>query len=277
MTLPDNFDDWEHFQDTVRRIQRRNVLEFFSDVGDESWDPDITTTRGSLRVACMPSDNDTVMQMIARFLFYHITIRRGEEFTEPCYGIPIGTYHETRKFRPQVRLYFKEDLDEVETGYRPLDAQICFRLMNETESTLSKSELTTLANKIKTEFTTNNGYKFKKGKTLLSYNEPEKGYKIQLYAFSATEGKEVIGKVLDIQNHTPDWSKLTINENDMPSNAYPTIPPTKTILGKQRKQPRKRPVGFVRFQYATCAVWGLTKPVALVDRIYRFGDPLVRV
>jgi hypothetical protein len=183
----------------------------------------------------------------------------------PIYGIPVGQAHETRKFKPQVCLQFKERADEVDPDYRPLTAEIKFRLMDETEDSITESKLKTIANKIKTEFGANGGFKWKKGKTLCAYNDPEKGYKLHIYAYSTSEGKEVINKVLDIQSHTPDWEKLTINENDQPSSAYPTIPRTKTIAGKTVRLPRRRPVGTVRFVRATCAVWGLTRPVPLID------------
>jgi hypothetical protein len=273
MTIPDNFDSWEHFQSTWKSSHNRKVREYFSDAGD-----DLSTPRSSAKLACIIEDNDTAFQAMARWLYFHGEVRKWEDLQTPIYGIPIGTYHETRKFKPQVRLYFREDLNDVDEGYRPLTGEITFRLMDETTETLTKNELTTLATKIKTNFvlSNNSGYRWHKGKTLLSYNDPEKGYKLQLFCFSKSDGKELIETVLDCQNHTPDWSKLTVNENESPASAYPTIPANQSILGKSVKQPRKRPSGYVRFQYATCAVWGLTKPVCLVDRIYRFLDPLVR-
>ena len=266
MTLPENYNPWEHLQSTVLRVFRKEVIEEFKDVGDDDWVRDIKTPRASLRTACTPDDNDTSTMTLIRMMLFYIVLRRAQDMQAPIYGIPTGTYHETFKFKPHITLYFREDAQDVDPEFQPLRVQISFRLMNETETTITKAELTTLANKIKTEFGGVNAYRWHKGRTLCVYTEPEKGYRLQVYAYSATEGKEVIGKILSIRNHTPDWAKLRVNESDQPSSAYPILPPKKTILGNPERVPRKRPVGYVRFERATCQIWGKTKPVTLYDR-----------
>ena len=276
MALPENFNSVEHFQGVVRKVHNRKVKDYFSDVGADGIDPDITTSRGSLRTACIIDDNDTLTQSLFKYMFYHLTVRRGEEFLEPCYGIPTGTYQQTFKFRPQIKLIFKEDLDDVELGYRPLTMECSFKLMDEDSDSLTKTRPQSFANKIKTEFMAVSGYKFHKGKHQLIYTDKDKGYQLKIYPYSVTEGKELISKILDIQGHTPDWENLNKSENDQPSGAYPTIPSSKQILGKTQRQPRKRPVGWVRFQHAECHIWGLTKPVILADRVYRFLEALAR-
>jgi hypothetical protein len=275
MALPNDFSSWEHFQNVWRRIHNRNVAQYFRDVGPEDWDPDINTSRGSLRVASTIDDNDTAMQAIARWLFFHGDVRGWDAFTEPIYGVPVGYYHQTRKFRPQIGLFFREDARDVEEGYTALRSQICFRLINESSESITRAELERLGNRIKTEFGAANGYRWHRGKTLLSYYEPDKGYKFRIYSFTEGDGRQLIDKVLSIQGHNPDWKYLTINENAEPTQAFPTVPPTMNIIGKRLRAPRTRPSGYVRFQYAVCSIWGATKPVPLFDRSYRFLDPLV--
>lgn len=274
MALPDGFNAFEHLQDTIRKTLAREVREAFDDLG-ENWDPNVATPRSSLRVACTPQDNDTAEMLTMRMLFFYMTMRQAQDLQPPVYGMPVGTYHETRKFRPHVTLYFKEDEEDVDPDYQPIRSQISFRLMNESETTISKSELTTLANKIKTEFGGRTPYKWHKGKVMCHYCDPPKGYGFRVFAYSIAEGKEVINKVLDLQSHSYEADKLTINESDSPAGAYPTIPPSKSILGKSTRLPRKRPVGYVRFQRATCQIWGLTKPVMLLDTTGRVLDALV--
>ncbi len=276
MTLPDDFNSIEHFQGVIRKVHNRQVRDFFSDVGNDEWESDITTSRASLRTACTIEDNDTLVQSLFKYLFYHVTVRRGDEFIDPCYGIPTGTYQQTFKFRPQIKLIFKEDLEDVDPEFRPLTMECSLRLMDEDSESLTNTKLQTLANKIKIEFMSGSGYKFHKGKHQLVYTDKDKGYQLKIYPYSVTEGKDLISKILDIQGHTPNWENLNKSENDQPSGAYPIIPPNKQILGKSKKQPRKRPVGWVRFQYAECHLWGLEKPVILADRIYRFKESLTR-
>ncbi len=255
MPLPANFREWDHLRSVLIKTHNRDVREEFADLGGGDWDASISTSRGSLRVACTIKATDSAITVCLRFFLYYFLLRKASDLQAPLYGIPVGIYHQTRKFRPQVRLYFREDLNDVEEGYRPISAEITFRLMNETTETITRAQLTTLATRIKNGFATGNGYRWFKGKVLMSYNDPERGYKIQLYAFNETGGKDVIAKVLGIQNHTPDWKNLTINENSEPTQAYPTIPPLQTIVGKSVRMPRKRPSGYVRFQHATCAIW----------------------
>lgn len=274
MALPTDFNEWEHLQSSIVNVFNKILREEFKDLGTD-WEPDITVPRSSLRVACTPKDGDTASMLILRILFFYLNLQRIESIIEPWYGIPVEDYQQKVEFKPQVILYFREDQGDVDLDYQPLRAQVSIRLMNQTSTTITKAELTTIATKIKTNFCASNGRTFKKGKELYTYFDLEKGYNLQLYAFSETEAKTLIDQILDIQSHTFDDKAFT---SHIPKNAslkYPTIPPSKSILSETRKEPRRRPVGTVRFQYAIAQIWGRTKPVVLVDRSFRFLDPLV--
>jgi len=273
MPLPDGFNSFEHLQDTIGKILRKEVLEEFKDIDTD--DLDISLPRSSLRTACLPDDNDTGVMLLMRALLYFVILRKVQDLQPPVYGIPTGTYHETFKFKPQVCLYFYEDLSDVESGYQPIRSQITFRLMGETETSISKTELTTLATKIKNEFGQNNGYRFKRGKTLCTYYDPENGYQLKLFTWEHTDAIDVIKKVLSLTNTAYDASKLNVSRNNNDSQAYPTIPDRKLILGENLRMPRKRPVGWVRFSHSTCSIWGKTKPVTLYSRTKILRDGLV--
>jgi hypothetical protein len=266
MTIPENFSPTKHLQSVLISVYNKFVKDEFKDFDIDDLGLNITVPRQSLYKACKITSEDSQIIINNRMMLFYMVCRKAQDMQAPIYGIPVGQFLETRRFRPQVTLYFKEDAEDIDPDYRAITAEISFRLMNESETTISKAELTTLANKIKAEFGGLTPYRWKKGKTVCSYIDPENGYSMQIYAFSKTEGKEVIGKVLDLRNKTPQWEFLTVNENEEPSQAYPTIPPSKTILGKSTRLPRKRPVGYVRFLRATCQVWGVTKPIALYDR-----------
>jgi hypothetical protein len=276
MPLTENFSPAEHLQDVVMRVQNKIVREEFSDLGDENWDDDITEPRGSLRVACTHSDADSVdMTLIRLWLFYGV-LRKAKDFHPSIYGIPATSFQETNKIHPQIHLYFEEKSTEADPGYPPLRSQVSFRLMNETSATLTIAEATAIANKIKTLFYAGTPFFWKRGKELASYVDQEKGYYFQILVFSETEAKKTIEQVLDIRGHTPNWKLLNIKQNAEPATSYPTIPPTKTIMGKPYKEPRRRPVGTVRFTRAVLMLHGKPNPVVLFDPNNLYTDALVK-
>jgi hypothetical protein len=276
MPLPDNFSPAEHLQDVVMLTQNKIVRAEFNDVGDDDWVHDITTPRASLRVACTHVDADSVdMTLIRLWLFYGV-LRKAKDFHPSIYGIPATSFQETNKMHPQVHLYFEEKATEADPGYSILRSQVSFRLMNETTDTLTKAEATALGTKIKSLFNSGSAFFWKRGKELASYVDQEKGYYFQILVFNETEAKKVIEQVLDIRGHSPVWKKLTMHKNTEPAAAFPTIPVTKQIMGKATKQPRRRPVGTVRFVNAVLMLHGKPDPIVLYDPSGTYLGALVK-
>lgn len=272
MALPDDFNPAEHFQDTIKRTYNREVREWFSDL--DSDELGLETPRASLRVACTHQENDSLPITLGRMQFFDMVVAR--KFSGlGATGEKSPPYSVNRRGKPMIKLYFLEDFDDAELGYRRCEGEISFRLMNQSVETLTNAEAIQYANRIKTEFGAGGGFVWRKGKILASYADWEKGYQLQLLVRTEAEAKRVIGKVLDIQNHTPDWEYLSYKVSDSPSQAYPTLPPTQVILGKSRRLARRRPIADVRFKYGLLFIPGLPNPVALYDRSGRYPDPLV--
>ena len=265
MPLPENYSPWELLQSVVTRIQNRRVRDSFNDLGGDDWEPDISSSRGALRQACTIADVDTAPMVLIRLLLFYFLVENAERFKTPVYGIPITAFQASRKFKPQVVLFFQEDHQDVEPGYSPVTGEISFRIMNEESSTITQTKLKTIAQKIKTLFMTGSGFIWKKGKVMCSYTDKEKGYQMVLYCRNKTEGRRVIEQVLDIQGHTPKWSKMNVRENEEPATAYPTIPANINVMGQTQKEPRSLPIADVRFQYAISHIWGRRNPVYLAD------------
>jgi hypothetical protein len=276
MALPEDFSPVEHFQDIVKLTVNKMVLQEFSDVGDDSWERDISTPRASLRTACTHQEVDTMELTLGRLFLLYFTLRKARDIHHPVYGNPIDGEQETRKFKPQVLMYFLEDYHPDMAPYSPVSGEIRFRLMNESSQTLSSSDLINLANKIKAEFGSANGFLWRKGKSLYHYEDSKLGYKFQLLANSETEAKRVISSTMELRAHTPNWALLSFGGSVEPSVTYPTVPPTETILAKPRKMPRKRPIATVRFQYALLHVHGIPRPICLYDRTHFLPTALVR-
>lgn len=270
MSLPSNFSSTEHLQDVIRRIWNLEVREWFSDLQN---DPDISTGRNSLRTACLHLESDSAPNTLMRMMLFD-ELRR-----QPQIALPAETHlsdRVIRRSRPQILLYFLEDLNDVERGFEPVAGQITFRLMDETTASMTQAKAIAFGNRIKSLFAANNGFVWRRGKEMCSYSDWNKGYQLQLLCRNKTEGRRLVEQVLDIQQHSPEWEFFNHTENEAPSEAFPTLPPSETILGRRQRLPRRRPVADVRFQYATLRFAGIPQETCLFDRSGRFSDPLIR-
>ncbi|MBE9182878.1 hypothetical protein IQ268_30545 [Oculatella sp. LEGE 06141] len=272
MPLPEGFSPWEHLQAVVLQSYNRTVRSQFRDLGGDDWDEDITSGRGALRVACTVKDDDSANMVAIRMMLFYMTLRQASDLHPPLYTMPSDRYQQTVRFSPQITLYFREDLDEVEQGYKPIDSQISFRIRGETETTFTPANALTWANRIRSEFATGGGWRWRKGRVKLSYRDLERGYNLAIHAVSESEGRQVIAKVLSLQGDTIDNDNLVIAEL---GGTPPIVPGTQVIYGESRRLPRKRPVGNVRFRYAEVHIWGVNKAVTLVDMTLRRGNALI--
>ena len=168
-----------------------------------------------------------------------------------------------------------EDPEDVDPDYRPVEGQLSIRVTKETTSSISPTDLDTLANKINIAFGQNNGFVWKKGKTLYSYQDKLAGHQFKVFAKTDTHAIEIIQKLLSIVNQSFDPELLNINDAANPSQAFPTNPGTQKILGKTHKKPRKRPIADVRFQYASIKIHGLPKPIILVDKTGYWSEAIL--
>lgn len=258
MPLPNNFSEWEHLQDQVTRIHNRQVREYFSDIVEDN---DISTSRASLRHACLMKDEDTSVMTMLRLWLFEVTAGHAKSLQPDIYGLPVTTFQERYTFAPQVHLYFLESPRDVEKGYAAVQGEISFRLTESQYENITPAEAKTLANRIKAAMATP-PFIWKKGRIKVTYTDITRGYDFRLLVTSETEGRRVIEQVLDIRSHTPDWEYLTVNES---RRNFPIVPPNKTIYGKSRRMPRQRPRADVRFRYASLHIHGLSNPITLVS------------
>lgn len=267
MAIPSDFNEVEHLQSVIRRYLNKQIREDFQDLGGENWEPSVTTTRAAMRHALTHKDNDPMQVTLGRMFLYYFTFEKAASLQTPVYGIPTTFYQqEALTYIPQVTLHFIEDAEDVEPTYPPVYGEINFRLIGETHETITESKLKMLGNKAKTHFGANGGFVWRKGKVKCNYTDKQRGYFLQILSRNINEGKRVIEQVLDLQGHTPDWKYMNVRENQEPSEAYPTIPPTGRILGKSKRLPRRRPVADVRFTKIECHIYGLPAPKILYDR-----------
>lgn len=273
MPFPDQ--STEHLQSCIRKWLNREIRDYFNDLGvDDNWDPDLTIPRQTLAAACYHRDDDSLtLTQLRCWFFEHI---RSQTYRVPFYGVPVSSFQESRRFKPQIKLIFKEDLNDVEPGYSPVEGEITCRLMGHTSDSITPAIAQTFATRVKSAFgLAGSGFVWRKGKIMASYTDWKRGYQLQLLVRSETDARSLIENVLDIQQHTPDWSKLNLSENQEPASAYPVIPDTEYIYGETRRLPRRRPVADCRFQYGLLHIHGVQSPIVLYDRSFTYSTALI--
>lgn len=273
--MPAKYSAWNHLKSVMIPAHNRYVREVFGEE-DVSWSETGLTREASLKIACMAQVTDTVNVLVVRLILFYIILGKKNGDGQAWYGIPVSSFQETRKFKPQITLVFYEDSSDIEPGYTPVTGEVSFRLMDETSDTITEAKALHLANRVKTSFGQADGFIWRKGKTMCSYSDWEKGYSLQLRCRNEAEGRRLVEQVLDVQSHTPDWSKFNIKENANPATAYPTVPGQKTIMGQSRKIPRRRPIADCRFKYAKLDVHGIAEPITLFDLSNTRRKPLVK-
>lgn len=266
MALPDGFSPWEHLQDVLRIYHNKLVREEFSDI---AADDALDIPRGALKRACLLDDDDTCDMTILRLFLFFFHARKAADLQAPIYGMPITDLDIEVEYHPVVTLYFSEDPDQVMPDKAPVRAEISFRLMDETSATMTEAKARVLANKIRSEFALNGGYRWRKGRVVATYYDVPKGYRFQVYAYSEAEAREVMSKVMDLRGHNIDNDNLRIHESRA---NFPSNPGVHTVYGKSRPKPVKRPITYVRFNRATLTLWGMNKGETLIDLTgYRVG------
>jgi hypothetical protein len=259
--------NWTNLRDFLRKTYNREVNEWFRDVDDPI--PDNSTSRKQAKRACLILPKETQNMALLKMLAFRYQCQ--EVHLRPdIVGVPYEPYQETVVFRPQIHLFFLQDSDAVPDEKRPIEGQIGIRLVDETSATMTEAKGRAWAVKIKREFSANNGYIWKKGKVKCVCKDPASGLDLQILALNETEGIEVIKKIYDLVDKPYDENLVRIVDPKKTSVTNPTT--SSLVYGKQRKDRRWRPVGNVRFQYATLTVHGMQNRIMLVDRTRRFLD-----
>lgn len=278
MPLPEPFSDIEHLQLVIRRYLNKQIKEDFRDIfGDgDTWEPEVGTTRGSMLRALLHEDSDPIHVTTARMMLYYFTYGAAKAMQPDVYGSTIISFDRQRKYKPKITLYFNNKGYDPNKKNELIEGEISFRLMNESSTSITQTELERYATKIKNLFTSPSKFIWHKGRTMASYTDWDKGYQLQLLVTNEAEAKRIVEQVLDIQSHTPDWKFLNINENSEPAERYPVNPGNQTILGKSREKTKQRPVEDVKFRYATINIHGLGRGINLVDTTYTRANALER-
>lgn len=183
---------------------------------------------------------------------------------------------------PQITLIFMEDPNKVDrkpdgSKYAPMRAEITFRIPNKTDDPLvnldkiSKADIKAYATKILAVF---NGYIWRRGKKIVSYNSPRQGMSRTWYEVrNKQQGVELINKILSITNQTFNPKLVRISEALDEALTFPANPQPITVLGEKITPDRKRPLVDVIFSEAKIGLSQLKHDITLVKRGRVVYDP----
>lgn len=274
MPLPQGYNSKNHLVSVLSRVHNRIVKADFRDVGDDDWESSISTDRESLRTACTVRANDSLDIIISRLILYYIILRRAQDLQIPYFG--DSKSYVSRRNRPKVSLYFLADGLDVPRHKSATEGVISFRLMNETATSMTRSKIEAVANRIKNSFG-GSGYVWQKGKKLVSYTDWDFGLQMQILCRSASDAESLIRAVINVQNATSfDRENMNLVESQAESSRYPETPRREVILGDSVELSVERPNANVRFRYAWMTLPGLAKPINLYDRGVTLTNCVVR-
>ncbi|WP_052754417.1 hypothetical protein [Calothrix sp. 336/3] len=199
----------------------------------------------------------------------------GTVYSYPPENVTTNRRHE----KPKVILFFKSPKPikkENTRTDRRYEAYVSFRLMNETSETITKTEVETIAQRIKSVFATP-PLSWNRGKLFCTYSDWSKGYQFQLIVSSKEEAKKLIKALLKIQGHTPNWAFMNSIENEEAEESFDETPGKKNILGQAVNNPVKRRKIRTLFAYALMYLPPKVDPVVLISIDGRHQNPVVKV
>jgi hypothetical protein len=248
----------ERFQNFCQKYINKKVREHFSDLGDERWQPDFNVDRHFTRWICTHQDKDPLILTVGRLLVYFFKIQG--LFDEPIYAMPCTQLFQSVQCIPQIIINFQESTQSARENNRsrhPLTAQHYIRAKVDFSSS---AEVERIARKVKEVFATPI-FSFDKGRIKYVYFDKANSYEFKILSNSEAQAKNVIEKLLALDNKTPDWdffSATTKNRNFATTEHI-------IVNGKRYKKPQRRPLGKVNFISAELHVDGLPGNIRLID------------
>ncbi|WP_017317111.1 hypothetical protein [Mastigocladopsis repens] len=199
---------------------------------------------------------------IMRLWLFEVTVGHAASLQTPIYGIPVQELQRETKFKPQIKLYFKEpyDFEKHGDGTEQVRGEISFRIMDRTAETIARTDAVAYAREIKNEFAVP-PLIWKRGKYKCTYLDLENGFDLRLLCVSKSEGQSLARSVLKVANKTYDEKNFQFIEN---TKEFPTNPGTHRVYGKIVRKFRQRPTADVKFTHAQLLVPGQVKPINLV-------------
>ncbi|MCM0590162.1 MAG: hypothetical protein HEQ19_13990 [Gloeotrichia echinulata CP02] len=259
MPLPEAFSEWEHLQDHIRLWHNKAVQRWFKNQKEN----DITSPKAALRHACTIKDSDTATMLLIRLWLFEVTAGHAQSLQAPVYGVPVIEWQRDFRFKPQIKLCFKEPyaFEKHGNGTNQVTGETTFRLMSKTSETITRADAVNYARAIKSEFTSPL-FIWRKGKYKCTYLDIEKGYDLRLLVQDRQDGIALTKAILNILNVPFEDDNFQFIQN---SKTFPANPGTNRVYGRQVKKPQRRPTANCVFTHAQLLVYGMPKAINLVS------------
>jgi len=274
MTLPDDFNPFEHLQQTYRLEYNKRVDRFFRDIEGNG---DLSSPRASLKLACRVDDNDNDAMMNMRHNLFFNVIGYFRKNLAVIYGDTIDAAPPVAG-HPKLFLVFSQDASATPEGESPIVHEKSVRLMKfacesgHTHPAITKQNLIEIATEIKSLFVhSGKGITYTAGNKSASYTDPDNGFPRGNYMSVAekSDATEIYSKLCNaIDVPYLGDTHVLVNDPDKPSTTTATAGKT-TILQKPVQKRRYRPVATLRFRSAYVWLGNLVPPVFLIDTTYR--------
>jgi hypothetical protein len=273
MTLPENFDSWEHLQKIYNIEYNKRVDRYFKDVPGPG---DLSSPRASTKLACRLVDGDNIATWEMRTSLFFDVIGYGRKNLAVMYGSAPDTAPAVAG-HPKLYFTFSQDESASTIDGSPVQHEKSVRLMKfacksgESKPAITKAQLIDLANEIKNLFIVNSkGITYTTGNKSASYTDPENGFPKGNYMLvnSKADASEIYQKIANVIDVPFDSSRIIVNDPDKPSTTTSTAG-TSNILGKTVKNRPYRPVAVLRFRYAYISLGNVVPPIFLIDTTFR--------
>lgn len=252
--MPSPSNEFENLQTVYMRTYNRLVQQSFR---ENIPDDDFSTPESQMKNACLVKDNDSASIMQLRVDLFFMVREEGKRLHPIHYEMPLPEWESTF-YRPQVILRFEEVRPPGGRVVNPKTVRVSFRLTNETAETITQTEVDGLSRRIEQQFP--RSYVFKTGRYKMSYRDKSHGYELILSPYSRAIGERMIGKVLAVGGHEPDWERMTVSE--APQRNYLRDEYIR-VLGNRQMMPKRRRVAEVILKKAVLKVHGQLADIPL--------------
>lgn len=262
---------WYAQKNFLRKTHNKNVNAYFKDVPEVDDNLGIGTTRREAKSACLIRPKDSQNMALLKVITFYNVVQK-VQFSPQFFGLPIQTFIDTQRNKPQIIVHFQEKKTDAANNDRiPARSQVAFRLE---EQSWTEAKIDNWAQKVKTAFAVPR-FSYKKGTLLFTYTDKQDGWIFQLYTQSELEAKSVIEKCFQARSAgTPDYTTFLTQHQD---NKNYSSPEFVSVLGESRRKPRRRPVATVWFAYAELLIPGLPDTITLVDVTGQRRNPRIVV
>ncbi|XHR81465.1 MAG: hypothetical protein ACFKPT_25125 [Gloeotrichia echinulata GP01] len=271
--LPADFNPFEHLQQTYKQEFNRRVNRYFKDVDGSG---DLTSSRSSLKLACLITDDDNDAMMNLRHNLFFNVIGYSRKNLAVVYGSKFDTAPPVAG-HPQLFFHFSQDGSAIQDEPLIEHEKSC-RLMkfscasDGVKPAITKADMVSIANEIKSLFLDNRqGITYTCGNKSASYTDPDNGFPKGNYILvnSKTDAEKIYSKMCNVIDVPfKGASHIILNDPDKASNTSATAGKS-IILGKSVTNRRYRPIAILRFRYAYISVGNLVPPIFLIDTTLR--------